>query len=68
MFKKSEKRFRVEEEEGYSGNSGNGVIQVIVDTTTGVHYIMTAGIGGSSITPLLDCNGNVVIDPPPFSN
>jgi hypothetical protein len=26
------------------------------------NYIMTEGVGGSSITPLLDRNGNAVID------
>ena len=43
------------------------IIRVIVDTRTGVHDIMTAGAGGSSITPLLDSSGNAVIDTRPFS-
>lgn len=43
------------------------IIRVIVDTRTGVHDIMTAGAGGSSITPLLDSSGNAVIDTHPFS-
>lgn len=59
MFGKKEKRFSVKEMESYSGS---GTIRIIVDTKTGVNYIMTEGVGGSSITPLLDSNGNVVID------
>ena len=54
-----EKRFSVKEAESYSGS---GTIRIIVDTKTGVNYIMTEGVGGSSITPLLDSNGKVVID------
>ena len=58
MFEKKEKRFNVKE----ASYSGSGTIRIIVDTKTGVNYIMTEGVGGSSITPLLDSNGNVVID------
>ena len=63
MFEKKKKRFHVLEEE----NDGSVIIRVIVDTRTGVHYVMTAGAGGSSITPLLDSSGNAVIDTRPFS-
>ena len=59
MFGKKEKRFSAKEEESYSGS---GTIRIILDTKTGVNYIMTEGVGGSSITSLLDRNGNVVID------
>lgn len=59
MFEKREKRFGVKEEEAYSGG---GSIRIIVDRKTGVHYIMTVGVGGSAITPLLDSGGNVVIE------
>lgn len=58
MFEKKEKRFSLKEEENYSF----GIVRIIVDTKTGVNYIMTVGVGGSSITPLLDNNGDVVID------
>lgn len=58
MFDKKEKRFNLKEEENYSF----GAVRVIVDTKTGVNYIMTVGVGGSSITPLLDSDGNVVVD------
>ena len=58
-YVRKEKRFNVKEAESYSGS---GTIRIIVDTKTGVNYIMTEGVGGSSITPLLDSNGNVVID------
>ncbi len=55
---KKEKRFVIKEEQGV----GIGGIQIVVDTKTGVNYLMTIGGGPSSITPLLDENGNVVID------
>ena len=36
---------------------------VVVDTATGVNYIMPVGGNGpSGITPLLDSNGNVIVD------
>lgn len=40
-------------------------LSVICDTKTGVNYLATAGdsFNLSSMTPLLDHNGNVVIDP-----
>ena len=59
MFGKKEKRFSVKEMESYSGS---GTIRIIDDTKTGVNYIMTEGAGGSSITPLLDSNGKVMIE------
>ena len=55
---KKEKRFIVKEEQGIQF----GDIQIVVDTVTGVNYLMTVGSGPSGITPLLDENGNVVID------
>ena len=58
MFKKDEQRFQVKEAQGLSG----GTMQIIVDTATGVNYLLTRGPGISGITPLLDENGNVVID------
>ncbi len=55
MFGK-EGRFKVKHKEGLSGF----YVYIIVDTETGVNYI-TTGMG-NSMTPLLDKNGNVVID------
>ena len=55
---KKEKRFIVKEEQGIQ----LGAIQIVVDTVTGVNYLMTVGSGPLGITPLLDENGNVVID------
>lgn len=52
------KRFKIKEKEHCAG----GIIRIVVDTKTGVNYIMTSGIGISGITPLLDNNGNIVID------
>lgn len=59
MAGKKEKRFVIKEEQGLSWGS----VQVVVDTATGVNYLFTMGINGTSgLTPLLDSNGNVVID------
>ncbi|MCL2164087.1 MAG: DUF6440 family protein [Oscillospiraceae bacterium] len=52
-------RFVVKEEQGVAG----AAMYVIVDTQTGVNYVGAGAVAGpSSITPLLDKNGNVVID------
>lgn len=57
---KKEKRFIVKEEQSLSLS---GAIQIVVDTETGVNYLVTiSGSGSSGITPLLDANGSVVID------
>lgn len=56
---KKDKRFVVKEEQ----SSFFGSIQVVVDTATGVNYLVIYGGGGpSGITPLLNTNGNVVVD------
>ena len=42
-----------------------GSVQVVVDTVTGVNYLFTMGINGTSgLTPLLDAEGKPVVDPP----
>ena len=58
MFEKKVKRFQVKEEQ----TLGLGAIQIVVDTVTGVNYLLSIGTGVSGITPLLDENGNVVVD------
>lgn len=61
MFEKKEKktkRFVVKEEQGL----GMGAVQIIVDTSTGVNYLNTVGGSAMGLTPLLDSNGNVIID------
>lgn len=60
MFNKEKKpkRFIVKEEQSL----GMGALTIIVDTKTGVNYLMTVGAAQNGITPLLDDNGNVVID------
>lgn len=55
---KKEKRFVIKEEQSFY----LGTLMVVVDTATGVNYLVTYGSGASGITPLLDTNGNVVID------
>lgn len=58
MFEKKKKRFQVKEEQGF----GLGAIQIIVDTVTGVNYLHILGNDMNGLTPLLDENGQVVID------
>lgn len=58
MFRKKEKRFEERTVENYQ----YGMIMVLVDLTTGVHYLHTWSQQGVSLTPLLDENGDVVIE------
>lgn len=51
-------RFKLKFKQHISG----GIIKIIVDTETGVNYLVTSGIGVSGMSPLLDKDGNVVID------
>ena len=44
MAGKKEKRFVIKEEQGLSWGS----VQVVVDTVTGVNYLFTMGINGTS--------------------
>lgn len=44
--------------EKYSESFSDGSIRIIVDTQTGVNYLTTP----SGITPLLDSNGEPVVD------
>lgn len=39
-----------------------GQITILVDTATGVNYVQTWVGTGGGITPLLDPNGDVVVD------
>ena len=55
---KKEKRFIVKEEQSFYF----GAMLVVVDTATGVNYLVTYGSGANGVTPLLDANGNVVVD------
>lgn len=38
------------------------VAQILVDTETGVNYLVVSSGFGGGVTPLLDSSGNVVID------
>jgi hypothetical protein len=60
MFKKQKKqeRFVIKEEQSL----GLGAIYIVVDTQTGVNYLMNTGIGPKGITPLLDSEGKVIVD------
>lgn len=55
---KKAKRFVVKEEEALCF----GAVYIVVDTKTGVNYIMTVGTGINALTPLLDSDGSVVVD------
>ncbi|WP_037284138.1 DUF6440 family protein [Saccharibacillus sacchari] len=48
----------------YLPETGNTKIAILVDRETGVNYVYTWIVSNSSggITPLLDRNGNVVVD------
>lgn len=52
------KRFEIKLKQHLDG----GIIKIVVDTNTGVNYIITSGIGLSGMTPLLDENGKIVVD------
>lgn len=60
MFGREEKnnRFIIKEEQSL----GIGTVIVFVDSKTGVNYLMTSGMGQSRIIPLLDSEGNVLVD------
>lgn len=57
---KKEKRFIVKDV--CALGLGCGTVEIIIDTQTGVNYL--AGVDGKidSITPLLDSDGNVIVD------
>ena len=59
---KKQERFVVKET--HAAGVGLSSLFVICDTVTGVHYLAAGGdaLTISSITPLLDENGNVVIE------
>lgn len=38
------------------------MLYIVVDTNTGVNYLVTVGTGMNGMTPLLDSDGKVVVD------
>ena len=38
-----------------------GILKIIIDWETGVHYLVSSGMGVSGMTPLLDKDGNPII-------
>ena len=38
-----------------------GILKIVVDQESGVHYLASSGIGISGMTPLLDEDGNSII-------
>ena len=57
---KKESRFKVVFKDG-GQLSEDGVRQILVDTETGVNYLVWKSGYAGGITPLLDSEGNVVI-------
>lgn len=64
LFKKSNKEIEVERFEVKSVQNipSLGRVTILVDRDTGVHYMHTWVGTGSGITPLLDENGEVVVE------
>ncbi len=60
MMSKKENRFEAVFRDG-SQMKEDGVRQIIVDTETGVNYLVWKSGYAGGITPLLDTSGNVVI-------
>ncbi len=62
MFKekkeKKKNRFILKDEQPI----GLGFLYVIVDTQTGVNYLVTGGSSPEHVTPLLDKDGKPIID------
>lgn len=60
MLEKHESRFIVTEKEG-SQIKDAGMIQVIVDKTTGVNYLWVKSGYAGGLTTLLDANGKPIV-------
>lgn len=58
MFIKKEKRF----EKKFKEDLDFGTMIILLDKVTGVNYLLVGAPDGFSLTPLLDSNGNIVID------
>lgn len=57
MFNKKEKRFVfLLQEDGFATAN-----RILVDTKTGVNYLVVVHGEGTGVTPLLDANGKVVV-------
>ncbi len=57
---KKEERFEIVYTEG-SQIKESGIRQILVDTETGVHYLVWKSGYAGGITPLLNPDGNVVV-------
>ncbi|MDV4150997.1 DUF6440 family protein [Clostridium sp. AL.422] len=55
---KKDKRFVIKEEQTVALIP----LYVIVDTETGVNYLMSVGAGHNTMIPLLDSEGKVIVD------
>ncbi len=59
---KKESRFVIKEKEEQAFGFNFITVCIVVDTQTGVNYLMTVGTGLNAMTPLLDSDGKVLID------
>lgn len=50
-------RFQIVSKEHINGE----ILKIIIDQETGVHYLISSGVGVSGMTPLLDKNGDPII-------
>lgn len=50
-------RFRMEMKQHVAG----GIVRILVDRQTGVHYVVSTFLGSGGMTPLLDKDGKVVV-------
>ena len=57
---KNENRFEVVYRDG-SQMKDEGVRQILVDTQTGVHYLLWKSGYAGGVTPLLDAEGKVIV-------
>lgn len=64
LFRKEKQNRFYEKSTDYLPELGTTKITVLVDRETGVNYVYTWSVPNSSggLTPLLDRNGNVVVD------
>lgn len=58
---KKEKRF---DEELIQTSQQGGLINIWVDSKTGVHYLYVWSVQGTGITPLLNEKGEVIVEKP----
>ena len=54
---RKEQRFVIQDRQSFPG----GTLLVVIDTQTGVNYLISGGMGLSGMTPLVDEKGRVIV-------